>query len=146
MSQTIEQEILGLEEQLLQAKRTLDIDAFQHLYSDNLMLTGVLGEPTCSKPAIIEEVTRGRAQRDSVLASGKVIEGSVDNEAITVAAYSDTAIATYRFVVKAKGENLDVSRRYCTTNVWIKREGRWQIVAAHGAFVIDAKQAATLAG
>ena len=65
MSQTIEQEILALEEQLLQAKRTLDIDAFQRLYSDNLMLTGVLGEPTCSKPAIIEEVTRGRAQRDT---------------------------------------------------------------------------------
>ena len=146
MSQKIEQEILTLEDQLLQAKRTLDIDALQRLYADDLMLTGVLGEPTCSKPAIIEEVTRGRAERESAIAGGKPIEMSCDNEAVKVAAHGDTAVATYRFVVKAKGENINVNRRYCTTNVWIKRQGRWQIVAAHTAFVIDPKQAATLAG
>src|SRR5262245_60077616 len=105
MSQKIEQEILAHEEQLLHAKRTLDLDAIQRLYADDLMLTGVLGEPTCSKPAIIEEITRGRTQRESAIASGKTFEASCDNEGIKVAVYGDAAVTTYRFVVKARGEN-----------------------------------------
>jgi hypothetical protein len=54
------------------------------------------------------------------------------------------AIANYRFVVKLKGTNVDVERRYRTTDVWMNRRGRWQIVAAHVAFVLDPKQAAML--
>ena len=63
-----------------------------------------------------------------------------------VTTHGDTAIANYRFIVKIKGSNIDVQRRYRTTNVWMRRDGRWQIVAAHAAFVLDAKQAAMLAG
>jgi hypothetical protein len=37
-----------------------------------------------------------------------------------------------------------VRRRFRPTNVWMRRDGRWQIVAAHPAFVIDPKQAALL--
>ena len=65
---------------------------------------------------------------------------------MTVTMHGDTAIANYRFVVNFTGPNLDVHRRYRTTNVWIKRDGRWQIIAAHTAFVLDPKQAAMLAG
>ena len=50
----------------------------------------------------------------------------------------------YRFVVTFKGPNLDLRRRYRTTNVWVKRDGRWQIVAAHMGFVLDPQQAALL--
>ena len=58
MSQDIEREILSHEAELLKAKQKLDIKVIQRIYADDLMLTGVLGEPTCSKPAIIEEVQR----------------------------------------------------------------------------------------
>ena len=58
----------------------------------------------------------------------------------------DTAIANYRFVVTVKAPSLDLRRRYRTTNVWVKRDGRWQIVAAHMAFVLDPQQAALLWG
>jgi hypothetical protein len=37
-------------------------------------------------------------------------------------------------------------RRHRTTNVWTKREGSWQIVATHTAFVLNAQQAAMLFG
>jgi ketosteroid isomerase-like protein len=65
---------------------------------------------------------------------------------VTVATHGDTASANYRFVVKVTGPNVNVYRRYRTTNVRIKRDGRWRIIAAHTAFVLDSKQAARLTG
>ena len=140
------QEILRQEEQLADAKRTLDLDALNRIYADELLMTGVLGEPTCTKAAVIDEARRGVAQRDSAVAGGQAFETSCNNEDVTVATHGDTAIANDRFVGKFTGPNVDVHRRYRTTNVWIKRDGRWQIIAAHTAFVLDAKQAAMLAG
>jgi ketosteroid isomerase-like protein len=146
MSETIEQEILTYEEHLIQAKRTLDLDALQWIYADDLLMSGVLGEPTCSKSAIIDEAKRGVEQRQNAIAGDRKLEVSVENEDMKVAAHGNTAIANYRFVVKIKSENIDVVRQYRTTNVWMKRQGRWQIVAAHMAFVLDPKQAAMLSG
>ena len=57
-----------------------------------------------------------------------------------ITTHGDTAIANYRFVVKSKALK-STSRRYRTTNVWMKRDGRWQIVAGHIAIVLGAKQA-----
>ena len=146
MTTTTMQEILQQEEQLADAKRTLDLDALNRIYADELLMTGVLGEPRCTKAAIIDEAKSGIAQRESAVASGQAFETSCNNEDMTVATHGDTAIANYRFVVKFTGPNVDVHRRYRTTNVWIKRDGRWQIIAAHTAFVLDPKQAAMLAG
>ena len=146
MTTTMMQEILRQEEQLADAKRTLDLDALNRIYADELLMTGVLGEPTCTKAAIIDEAKSGIAQRESAVASGQAFETSCNNEDMTVTTHGDTAIANYRFVVKFTGPNVDVHRRYRTTNVWIKRDGRWQIIAAHTAFVLDPKQAAMLAG
>lgn len=139
-------EILEQEDRLASAKRTLDLDAIDRIYADDLLLTGVLGEPTCSKSAVMDEMRRGIAQRDAAKAAGTPFDTRAENEDTKVVAWGDTAIANYRFVVTVKGPNLDLRRRYRTTNVWVKRDGRWQIVAAHMAFVLDAKQAAMLEG
>jgi len=146
MTMTTEQEILQSEEQLADAKRALDLKALDRIYADDVLLTGVLGDPTCTKAAITEEITRGIAERERAISSGVKIEMSAENEDMKVATPGDTAIANYRFVVKCKGPNIDLRRRYRVTNVWTKREGRWQIVAQHLSFVLDAKQAAMLSG
>jgi ketosteroid isomerase-like protein len=143
---TTEQEILQKEEQLANAKRTLDVDALKRIHADDLVMTSVLGEPTCGKTAILDEAKRGITERQAAVASGRQFEASAENEDMKVTAHGDTAICNYRFVVKIKGQNIDVHRRYRATNVWMKREGRWQIVAAHMAFVLDPNQAAMLAG
>ena len=85
MSEKTEQEILNHEAELLRAKQTLDIEALRRIYSDDLMLTEVLGEPTCSKSAIIEEVRRGITERESASASGKSFQMSAENEDVKVA-------------------------------------------------------------
>jgi ketosteroid isomerase-like protein len=141
----MEQEIVQQEEHLANAKRALDLDAIDRTYADDLMLTGVLGEPTCTKAAVIDEVKRGIAERERAIASGRPIEMTAENEDMKVVRHGDTAIANYRFVVTLKGQNVE-PRRYRTTNVWMKRDGRWQIVAAHMAFVLEPKQAAMLSG
>jgi ketosteroid isomerase-like protein len=133
---TTTDEILEQEEQLANAKRMLDLDAIDRIYADDLLLTGVLGEPTCSKSAVMDEMLRGIAERDGAKARGAQFETLTENEDTKVVALGDTAIANYRFVVTFKGPNLDQRRRYRTTNVWTKRDGRWQIVAAHMAFVL----------
>jgi hypothetical protein len=47
---------------------------------------------------------------------------------------------------KVKGENLEIHRKYRTTNVWARRQGGWQIVAAHMSLILDPKQLAMLGG
>ena len=78
--------------------------------------------------------------------AGTPVTTTYDKEDLTVVPLGDAAVSSYRFVVDIRGEGIDVHRRYRTTNVWAKREGRWQVVAAHTAFVLDPKQAAKLAG
>jgi ketosteroid isomerase-like protein len=143
---TTTEEVLELEEQLARAKRTLDLDAIDRIYADDLLLTGVLGEPTCSKSAVMDEVRRGIAERDAAKTGGAGFETRTENEDTKVVALGNTAVANYRFIVTFTGPNLDMRRRYRTTNVWAKRDGRWQIVAAHMGFVLDPQQAAMISG
>jgi ketosteroid isomerase-like protein len=145
MTEVLEQEILAHEEKLTRATQTLDIDVLDRLYADDILMTGVL-DSTCTKSAIMDELKRGVAQRDSVKAAGKQFVASYDKEDLKIAVHGDTAVSTYRFVFKVKSDSIDVHRRHRTTNVWMKRQGHWQIVAAHTAFALDARQAAQLAG
>ena len=89
MVPTMEQEILQQEEQLAEAKRALDLGAIDRMYADDLVLTGVMGEPTCSKTAIIDEIKRGVAERESARASGQQLEMSAANEDMKVVRHGD---------------------------------------------------------
>jgi ketosteroid isomerase-like protein len=142
---TVLQEILAQEEELTRATRMLDLGTLDRLYADDVVVTGVL-DGTCAKPAVMDELKRGVAQRDSAAASGAQIVTSYDKEDLNVTVHGDLAISTYRFVFTATGDAIDVHRRHRTTNVWAKRNGRWQIIAAHTAYALDPKQAMMLSG
>ena len=129
---TIEQEVLTQEENLTQAKRQLDVAAFDRIYADDLLFTGVTGE-VCGKAALLSEAARGIAERDNAVAQGKKFSASIDKEDIKVVTHGDTAVASYRFVVQVQGEGMNIHRRYRTTNVWLKREGKWQVIGGHMA-------------
>lgn len=143
MNTMSEQEIRAQEDELTRATRTMDIEALNRLYADDVLMTGVL-DARCTKAEIMDELRRGVAQRDGASAAGKQVVTSYDKEDLSVAVHGDTAISAYRFVFTAKGESIDVRRRHRTTNLWMKRQGRWRIVAAHTSFALDAKQAAML--
>jgi ketosteroid isomerase-like protein len=139
MAADVEQEVAAQEENLTNATRSLDVASLERIYADDILMTSVLGE-ICGKTSIIEEAKRGAAQR----AGATPIEASYDKEDLKIVPLGDAAVASYRFVVKMKGQGIDVLRRYRTTNVWAKRDGNWQVVAAHTAFVLEPKQVARL--
>ena len=132
MNKNPEHEILTQEENLTQATRNLDIQALDSIYAEDILMTGVTGE-VCSKATMIEEARQGIAQREAAIAAGKSFVSSYDKEDIRIVSHGDVAISSYRFIVKIKGEGIDVNRRYRTTNVWMKRQARWQVIAAHTA-------------
>jgi len=143
MTATPEQEILAQEENLARATRNLDIAALERIYADDIVMTSVLGE-TCGKSNVMEEAKRGAAQREAAAAAAHPVETSYDKEDLKVVPLGDAAVASYRFVVRMKGPGIDLNRRYRTTNVWAKRHGSWQVVAAHTAFVLNPRQVAGL--
>ena len=70
MPGAIEQEILTQEENLTQAKRQLDTNAFDRIYADDVMFTGVTGEVS-GKAALMTEAARGMTERDNAGAQEK---------------------------------------------------------------------------
>lgn len=119
----VEREILKLEEELTQTEMRLDVGALNSIYADDIMVTAPIG--LCvDKPAVMAEVR---------LAAEKAKIERYDKEDLKVRAYGDTAVTSYRIAAKARFEETEINRQFCMTNVWMKREGRWQIVARHTA-------------
>ncbi len=119
----VENEILRLEEELTQTEHRLDVDALDRIYADDIMVTAPIG--ICvDKPAVMAEVNT---------AAAKAIVGKYDKSDLKVRAYGDTAVASYRMAAEAQFDGQEIKRRLCITNVWMKRNGHWQIVARHTA-------------
>lgn len=129
MPNNAEQEIRELEENLTQATRRIDIEALKRFYADDIMFTGVTGA-VCDKSALMAEARRGVAERQGA-AGMKVV--AYDKADIKVVAHGDTAVTSFGMVIKIQGEDKGINRRYRTTNVWMKRQDRWQVIAAHTA-------------
>jgi ketosteroid isomerase-like protein len=132
MPGTIEQEILTQEENLTQAQRKLDLAAFDRIFADDVMFTGVTGE-VCGKAALATEWRQGIAQRDNAIAQGKKASVSFDKEDIKIVTHGDTGVASYRFIIRIQSEGVDIHRRYRRTMVWLKQSNVWQIIAGHMA-------------
>ncbi len=76
-----------------------------------------------------------KAQYMANLKSGDVKINSAVRENVTIKVYGDTATAMgdTRVDVVLKGEPKKVHLRYL--NVWLKRDGRWQLAARQSAYV-----------
>ena len=131
MNTGLKQEILTQEEKLTQATRQLDIEALGRIYADDIMFTGVTGV-VCSKTALMDEAGRGLKERQAA-GEGKAAVVAYDKEDIRIVAETGVGVASYRFVVGVQMDGKQIQHRYRTTNVWIQREGQWQVIAAHTA-------------
>lgn len=119
----VEKEIRKLEEDLTQTEMSLDVSGLDRIYADDIMVTAPVG--ICvDKPAVMTEVRQ---------AAEKAVVGRYDKEDLRVRAYGDTAVSSYRMTAEATFEGTDIKRQLCITNVWMKRNERWQIVARHTA-------------
>ena len=112
-----------MEGELTQTEARLDVDALDSIYADDLIVTAPIG--ICvDKPAVMSEIRQ---------AAEKAIIGRYDKDDLKVRAFGDTAVSSYRMTAWATVEGTEIKRALCITNVWMKRNGSWQIVARHTA-------------
>jgi len=126
-------EIVAAEERLTAATQSLDVEALDRIYADDIMFTGVTGA-ICTKDSVMDEARRGAAARQAASArpTGPTVV-SYTKDDIRAVRHGDTGVASFRFGVTVRAEDKEVTRHYRTTNVWLKRGGAWQVVAAHTA-------------
>lgn len=123
----VEKEILRLEEELTQTEMRVDVAALDRIYADDIMVTAPIG--ICvDKPAVMTEVRQ---------AAEKAVVGRYDKTELNVRGYGDTAVTSYRMSAAATFEGTEIKRQLCITNVWMKRNDEWQIVARHTASLPD---------
>lgn len=119
----LEKEITRLEEQLTQTESRLDVAALDRVYADDIMVTAPIG--ICvDKPAVMDEVRRAAAQ---------AVVGRYDKDDLKVRGFGDIAVSSYRMTAWATVEGQELKRSLCISNVWMKRNNDWQIVARHTA-------------
>jgi hypothetical protein len=130
MHDPLDREVLAQEDQLTEATRTLNIGVLDRLYADDIMFTGVTGA-ICTKSSLMDEARRGATERQKAASSPEVV--SYEKDDVHGVRHGDTAVTSYRFGVTIRHEGKEIVHRYRTTNVWMKRDGQWQVVAAQTA-------------
>jgi ketosteroid isomerase-like protein len=133
MQMQMDREILAEEERLTKATQTVDVDALDRIYADDILFTGVAGA-ICNKASVMDEARRGAAERKKASANPEApaVVGYHKDE-IMAMRHGDTAVVSFRFGITIRHDGQEVTRRYRTTNVWLKRAAGWQVVAAHTA-------------
>lgn len=107
-----------------------DAAAFGRLLADDYMYTNEKG------------ATRNKAEDIAKMTSPdlKIESTVVDDKKFRI--YRNTAVETGRYAVKGthKGKPIAETGRYTTT--WVRRDGRWQIVADHTSVIAQSSTAA----
>ena len=74
--------------------------------------------------------------KDAALAdlkSGIYVVRSMDLDEVSANVYGDTAVAFTSQEEKSKYGDKDTSGHYHYTNVWVRDNGQWRVVASHGS-------------
>lgn len=114
-------EIIRLENEWVAAIVKKDIDKVNEILADDFNGTGANGA-TFPKATALEE-----------LKSGAYDVESMQMDEVSVNVYGDTAVSFTSQQEKSKYAGKDSSGHYHFTNVWVKRNGQWQVVATHGS-------------
>ena len=115
----ITRELVALKHAIGRAYVEKDIAALERIYGGEYVVIGSDGSKR-TKAQEIEDLRRGV----------RVYESSF-YEDTEVRVYGDTALLSGRGTVKGKGPAGPFHSEYHSTNVFVRRDGRWQAVAAH---------------
>lgn len=127
----IEREILALEDRLDRAYRSNDLDTYWSFYADDLTQIWDIGYVS------LEQYKREWTAL--VEGGGGVVETQTQDIRVRVGPTGDTAVVTYLMVADYQGANGNVTEgRFYETDVWFRRDGRWQIVHYHFSSAADA--------
>ena len=119
------QEILALETARIKAMCDLDIDRLEEILSDDLVYT----HSTARQET--------KAEFIAALSSGRTKYQSINREDVKVQEYGETAVVTghAKFHVNANGNDVRFQVKF--TDVYVKREEKWQMVAWQSTKIPD---------
>ncbi len=118
----VEQQILQLEDDWSAAAQKKDGAFLQKLYADEYLFTDTDGSVS------------NKAQ-DIAHLGANVVFTSFNLEDMKVHVYGTTALVTGRNTIQATSDGQDISGVYRFTDVFVKRDGRWQVVATQSSKV-----------
>ena len=117
--------LLRLEDEWALGLTRRDAAVFRRLLADGFVYTE--DDRTVGRDEVLHDIVAGP---DTV--------ETAHNEDMQVHRFGTTAIVTGWLVVAGRRPRGPFSRRYRFTDTWVRRSGRWQIVAAHD-YVVPAK-------
>ena len=119
-----EQVIRKLDNERIQAQIHADVAALERIYADDFIGVGPSGTVR-TKPQVISDFT-----------SGGLKFQSITTDEVQVRVYGNTAVETGRSIMIGQDKNKVVPRDNRFTRVWVKLDGRWQLVANHYSLLI----------
>jgi len=120
-SESVEQELIKLENQWADAWIKSDVAFFDRIIADDYTWTSPWGEVWT------------KARDLALLKSGEDVITSWVLAEMKVRVYGDAAVVTGRCAVKETYKGEDVGGQNRWTHTWIKLAGRWQCVAGHSS-------------
>jgi ketosteroid isomerase-like protein len=118
-SGAVEQAIRKLDNERIQAQIHADAAALDRIYADDFIGVGPSGTVR-TKPQVIADFT-----------SGDLRLQSITTDDVQVRVYGNAAVETGRSTMDGQDQGKTVPRDTRFTRVWIKQQGRWQLVANH---------------
>lgn len=114
-----EKEVIEIVRQLAKATVQLDISAYERIWAEDIIATNVSGA-TFTKADDLEQ-----------LKSGKLKIETFEVDEIRVNVYGNTVVVTSRQTVKGQYGKTKIDQLNRVTDVFIKRNGMWQLIAEH---------------
>ena len=116
---TAEEELLKLEKEFADAIVKNDLEGIARLVTNDWIIVGPDGE-------IVD-----RARFFEVIKSGALTHDTMESEDFRVRGYGDSAVVTAITRTKGKFMGQEFSTQERATDVFVKRDGRWQCVLTH---------------
>jgi len=114
-----EEELLKIEKAFADAIVKNDLEGIERLVADDWIIIDPNGE------------TVDRARFLEVIKSGALTHDMMESEDFRVRVYADAAVVTAITSTKGKFMGQEFSTRERATDVFVRRDGRWQCVLTH---------------
>ncbi len=117
VSPTVVHELVERSHDLVRAVQAHDVPRLEEMLAREFTLLGAAGE--LDRGGLLD------------VASGRYVIDDYAYEEIDPEVYGNTAVVVSRYSQTARLDGRDVSARMHVTDVWVRRDGRWQIVRRH---------------
>src|SRR5205823_10372397 len=128
-----EQELLKITREMIDPSLRGDKSAFERYAADAYIETDFNGAVT----------TRARIL-DNFLTPPASMKPTLEIQDVQVHVYGDTAVMSSRGNYRAEANGQKITNSFRTTDVWLRHDGRWQLVASHDSQIPPERIAVTV--